>query len=58
MPRRRAALSDTAIRPSVCPSLGYWHAGCLQLAGMCELRTRPRTDVQDGLKNGATDSSL
>jgi len=39
------ALSDTAIRPSVCPSLGYstlaaWrsclgylHGGCLQLAG-------------------------
>jgi len=27
-PRRRGgALSDTAIRPSVCPSLGYRHAG-------------------------------
>jgi len=43
--RRTGALSDTAIRPSVCPSLGYstlaaWrsclgyrHAGCLQLVG-------------------------
>jgi len=27
------ALSDTAMRPSVCPNLGYRHAGCLQLAG-------------------------
>ena len=32
-PRRRGPLGDTAIRPSVCPSLGYRHAGCLQLAG-------------------------
>ena len=24
------AKSDTALRPSVCPSLGYRHAGCLQ----------------------------
>jgi len=31
--RRGVALSDTAICPSVCPSLGYRHAGCLQLAG-------------------------
>jgi len=23
------ALSDTAIRPSVCPNLGYSHAGCM-----------------------------
>jgi len=34
---RMGTLSDTAIRPSVCPSvcrsLGYWHVGCLQLAG-------------------------
>jgi len=45
MPRRMVTLSDTPIRPSVCPSpgystlaawrscLGYRHAGCLQLAG-------------------------
>ena len=37
MLRRTGALSDTAISPSVCPSvcpsLGYRHAGCLQLAG-------------------------
>ena len=32
-PYRGGALSDTAIRPSVCPSLGSRHAGCLQLAG-------------------------
>ena len=48
-PGRRGALSDTAIRSSVCLSvcpslkystlaawrscLGYWHADCLQLAG-------------------------
>jgi len=34
---RMGTLSDTAIRPSVCPSvcrsLGYWHVSCLQLAG-------------------------
>jgi len=45
------ASSGTAIRPSVCPSLGYRHAaGCLQPAGHqrcaeCGLRTRPRTDI-------------
>jgi len=47
------ALSNTAIRPAVCPScprraaaLGYRHAGCLQCSSaMCGLRTRPRTDV-------------
>ena len=38
-------ISDTMIRPSVCPSLGYRHAGCLQLSHrrppeMCELRPR------------------
>jgi len=51
-PRRRGegALSGTAIRPSVCPSPGYRHAGCLQPAGHqrcadCGVRTRPRTDV-------------
>ena len=38
-------ISDTVIRPSVCPSLGYRHAGCLQLSHrrspeMCELRPR------------------
>jgi len=59
-PRRKGASSDTAIRPSVCPSigystlaacrscLGYRHAGC-PAAGrppeVCGLRTRPRTDV-------------
>jgi len=37
-PRRRGALSNTAIHPSVCPSprraaaLGYRHADCLQLS--------------------------
>jgi len=54
------AFWNSAIRPSVCPSvclshgaavcLGYRHAGCLQLSHrqlpeMCGLRTRPRTDV-------------
>jgi len=58
-PRRRGALSDNPIRPSVCPSLGYstlaaWRS-CLgyrhwlPAAGRppetCGLRTRPRTDV-------------
>jgi len=33
MPSAVGPLSDTAIRPSVCPSLGCRHAGCLQLAG-------------------------
>jgi len=31
-PTMGGALSDNTIRPSVCPSLGYRHAGCLQLA--------------------------
>jgi len=48
--RRRGALSDSAIRPSVCLShgaaaLGYRHAGCLQLSHVYGLRTRPRTNV-------------
>ena len=56
--RRRGALNDTAIRPSVpwrsCPrraaAVGSTHAGCLQLNQRrppvtCRLRTRPRTDV-------------
>ena len=51
-------LSDNAICPSVpgrscrrrAASLGYKHAGCLQLSQrrppeMCRLQTRPRTDV-------------
>jgi len=54
IPRRigGGALSDTTIRPSVCPmaQLPYRHAGCLQLSHcrpteVCGLRTRPRTDV-------------
>jgi len=57
MPRRRGALSDTAIRPSVCPSvpwrgcpkraaaLGYRHTGCLQLTHVRAADLRPRTDV-------------
>jgi len=53
-----AALNDTAIRPPVCPSLGYRNAGCVAqlprlyarwLPGrppeICGLRTRPQTDV-------------
>ena len=49
-PPPQGALSDTAIRPSVCPSprrtaaLGYRHAGCLQIShvrtSLCGLLTR------------------
>jgi len=55
-PRPRRALLNSMIRPSVCLSisrrscLAYRHAGCLQLShrrppDMCQMRTRPRTDV-------------
>ena len=39
------ALSDTAIRPSVCPTT--WAIGTLAACSlaMCELRTRPQTDA-------------
>ena len=60
MPRHRGERFEIArsvglsVCLSVCPRrscLGYRHAGCLQLSHrrpppeMCELRTRPRTDV-------------
>jgi len=54
-PHPRGAFWNSAIPPSVCPSvclscLGYRHAGCLQLSRrrppeMCRLRTRPRTEI-------------
>jgi len=67
MPRRREALSDTAIRPSVCPSvcpvaqlyprraaaLGYRHAGCLQLT-----HVRTADPSADGRRSAASRTAV
>ena len=49
LPRCRGALSDTATRPSVCPSCRRAPSAIDTLAAcslsMCGLRTRPRTDI-------------
>ena len=42
-PRCRGGLSDTAIRPSVCPRLGYMHAGCVAQLPRQSARWLPAT---------------
>jgi len=57
--RRRGALSDTAIRPSVCPSarraaaLGYRHTGCLQLS-----HVRTADPSADGRRSAANRNAI
>ena len=61
-PWRGGALSDTAIRPSVCPpvcpSLGYRHAGCLQLAGQATRDVRTADPSADGRRSAASRTAV
>ena len=58
-PRRSRSLSDTAIRPSVCPSprraaaLGYRRAGCLQLS-----HVRTADPSADGRRSAASRTAI